>query len=102
MNLSMRQKQNHRHREQAGGSQGKEVWGGAGMKWKTRVSSCKLLYTEWMINKVLLYGTKNYIQQPMINHNGEEFLRKNAYIDIYIYETRAESLCSISIINTTL
>ena len=73
-----------------------------GMEEEVGVSSCKLLYTEWMINKVLLYGTKNYIQQPMINHNGEEFLRKNAYIDIYIYETRAESLCSISIINTTL
>ena len=72
------------------------------MKWETGVSSCKLLYIEWIINKVLLYGTKNYIQQPMINHNGKEFLRKNVYIDIYIYECIAESLCSISIINTTL
>ena len=48
------------------------------MKWETGVSSRKLLYIEWIINKVLLYGTKNYIQQPMINHNGKEFLRKNA------------------------
>ena len=72
------------------------------MKWEIGVSSCKLLYTEWIINKVLLYGTKNYMQQPMINHNVKEFLIKNAYIDIYIYERIAESLCSTSIINTTL
>ena len=42
------------------------------------------------------------MQQPMINHDVKEFLIKNAYIDIYIYERIAESLCSTSIINTTL
>ena len=29
------------------------------------VSRCKLLYKEWISNKVLLY--------PVINHNGKEF-----------------------------
>ena len=28
-------------------------------------------YTEW-INKALLYSTGNYMQHPVINHNGKE------------------------------
>ena len=31
--------------------------GGAGMEWETGVSRCKLLYIEWINNKVLLYST---------------------------------------------
>ena len=34
---------------------------------------CKLLYVEWINNKVLLYSTENYTQYPMINHNGKEY-----------------------------
>ena len=30
-------------------------------------------YTEQINNKVLLYSTGNYIQYPVINHNGKEF-----------------------------
>ena len=66
MNLSM--KQNHRHREQTGGCQGEGI--GGGMEWEVGVSRCNLLYMEW-INKVLLYSTENYIQYPLINHNGK-------------------------------
>ena len=33
-----------------------------GMKWEVGVSRCKLLYIEWINNKVLLYSTENYIQ----------------------------------------
>ena len=36
------------------------------------VSRCKLLHMEWINNKVLLYSTGNYIQYPIINHNGKE------------------------------
>ena len=64
MNLSMKQKQNHRHRKQTGG------WG---MEWEVGVSHCKLLYVEEINNKVLLYSTENYIQYPMINHNEKEY-----------------------------
>ena len=39
---------------------------------------CKLIYIGW-INKVLLYSTGNYIQYPVISHNGKEY-KKNAYI----------------------
>ena len=42
------------------------------MDWKFGTSRCKLLYIEWINNKVLLYSTGNYIQCPVINHNGKE------------------------------
>ena len=32
------------------------------------LSRCKLVYIEWINNKVLLYRTGNYNQYPMINH----------------------------------
>ena len=35
-----------------------------------------LLYMEWISSKVLLYGTENYVQYPMINHNGKEYFLK--------------------------
>ena len=51
MNISMKQKQIHRHRKQTCGSQGGE--GGGGMDWEFGASRCKRLYTEWINNKVL-------------------------------------------------
>ena len=45
---------------------------GGGVGWEFGVSTCKLLYIEWINNKVLLYSTGNYIQYPVINHNGKE------------------------------
>ena len=46
---------------------------GGGMEGEVGVSRGKLLYIEWINNKVLLYSTVNYIQCPMINHNGKEY-----------------------------
>ena len=43
------------------------------MDWEFRVSRCKLLHTEWINSKDLLYSTGNYIQYPVINHNGKEY-----------------------------
>ena len=40
------------------------------------VGRCKLLHLEWINNKVLLYNKGNYIQYPVINHNGKEYLKK--------------------------
>ena len=48
MNLSMKQKQTHRHREQTRGGKG---------DWEFAVSSTKLFYKEWVSNEVLLYST---------------------------------------------
>ena len=76
MNLSMKQKQTHRHREQICGYQAL----GGGMDWEFGVSRCKLLHLEWINNRVLLHSTGNYIQYPGINHNGKEYKKECIYI----------------------
>ena len=50
-NLSRKQIENHGHRERTGGCQG--GGGQGGMEWEAGVSRCKLLYIEWINNKVL-------------------------------------------------
>ena len=70
--------------------------GGGRKDWEFGISRCKLLYIEWINNKVLLYSTGNDIQYPVINHNGKEYIETN----VYIYVT--ESLCCTAEINTTL
>ena len=57
------------------------------------ISRCKLVYREWINNKVLLYSTGNYIQYPGINQNRKEY-EKNVYICI------TDSLCCTAEINT--
>ena len=47
--------------------------GRAGKDGEFGISRCKLLYIEWINNKVLLYSTRNCIQYPRINHNGKEY-----------------------------
>ena len=93
MNLSMKQKQKHGHREQTGGCRGGGV--GGGVDWEVGVSRCELLYREWINNKVLLYSTGNYIPYS-INQSGKEYKKKNVSICI------TESLCCTAVINTTL
>ena len=69
MNLSTKQKQTHRCREQTCGCQG--GGSGGGMDWEFGASRYKL-YREWINNKVLLYSTGNYIQYLVINHRRKE------------------------------
>ena len=61
------------------------------MEWEIGVSRCKLLYIEWINDKVLAqrtifniveYSTEKYIQYPMINHNGKEHKKKEC---VYMY-----------------
>ena len=73
MNLSTKQKQTHRHRNQTNGCQGGGGRRREMMYWGFGVGRCKLLHLEWINNKVLLYSTGNYIQSPEINHNGKEY-----------------------------
>ena len=54
--------------------------GDEGMDWESGISRCKLLYIEWINNEVLLYSTGNYIQYPVINHNGKEYEKECVYI----------------------
>ena len=51
-----------------------------GMDWTFGISRCKLLYIECINNKVLLYSTGNYIQYPVINHNGKEHGKECVYM----------------------
>ena len=60
VNLSMKQKQTHRHREQAYGGQGGGVWGNGVGGWGG-VSIYKLLYMEWINTEVLLCNTGRYL-----------------------------------------
>ena len=89
MNLSTKQKQTHRHREQTCGCQGGGGRGGSVMDWEFGVSRCKLLYLQWINNKVLPHSTGNYIQPPGIDHD-----LKRMYM--------TKSLCCTAEIGTTL
>ena len=45
---------------------------GGGLEWEVGVSTCQLLYSEWINNNVLPYSTGNYIQYSRINHSRKE------------------------------
>ena len=49
---------------------------GGEMDWDVGISRCKLLYIEWINNKILLYNTENYIQYPVINHSEKEYKKR--------------------------
>ena len=70
MNLSMKQKQIYRHSRfvLAKGSKG-----GGRKDWEFGVSRYKLVYTEWINNKVLLDSTGNCIRYLVRNHNGKAY-----------------------------
>ena len=91
---------------------GEGGWGE--MKWGSGVSRSKLLYTGWIRtnNKVLLYGTGEYIQQLVRNHNRQkvcicvcvcvcvfellccrEEIKTTLYIDISIKSTPPRNIC---------
>ena len=72
MNISMKQKQTHSHREWTCGCQ-RVGGGGRRMDWEFGISRRQLLYIGWINNKALLYSTGNYTQYPVINHNGKEY-----------------------------
>ena len=53
---------------------------GGGKDWEFGISRCKLLYIGWINSKVLPYSTGNYIQYPVINHNGKEYEKEYVYV----------------------
>ena len=75
MNLSTKQKQTHIEKTPVV-PRGRERRDRLGV-WE--LGESKLLYTEGVKNKVLLYSTENYIQYLVINHNVKE------HENIYIY-----------------
>ena len=70
MNLFTKQKQSHRCRKQTYGYWGEGV---GGINWKVGIDMYTLLYIKQKTNKDLLYSTGNYVQYPIINHNGKEY-----------------------------
>ena len=81
-------------------AKGEGGWGRDGLGvW---VNRCKLLYIEWINNKVLLYSTGNYIQYTVITHNGKEYEKEYILIYVYIYIYKTESLCCAAEICTRL
>ena len=93
MSISTIQKWTHKYREQTRGCRG---WGGRIRSLELADANYSILYMGWINNKVLLYSTGNYIQYPVINHNGKEYEKK------YIYVCITESLCCTAEMNTTL
>ena len=60
----------------------RESMDGGRKDWEYRNNRCKLLYLEWINSKVLPYSTGNYVQYPVINHNGK---RKDLRSDRFSY-----------------
>ena len=58
-----------------------------GLNWEFGTGRCKLLYIEWINNKVLLYSTGNYIQYPVTSHNGKEDEKEKKYNTYWILKT---------------
>ena len=58
---------------------------GEGLDWEFGTSRCKLLYIEWINNMVLLYSTGNYIQYPIISHNGKAYVKEDIYTPTHTY-----------------
>ena len=60
MSLSMKQKQTHRHRDRLMVAK-RDMGEKGGVDWEFGISRYKLLYIDWINNKVPLYSTGNYI-----------------------------------------
>ena len=68
--ISMKQKQTYRHREQTCGCW-KGVWVRDGLGiWGQQIQT---IYIGWVNNKVQPYSTGNYVRYAVINHNGKEY-----------------------------
>ena len=54
--------------------------GGRRVDWELGISRCKLVYTEWINNNILLYSSGKYIQYPMKNHTWKEYEKECIYM----------------------
>ena len=68
LKIQLRKKQTYRYREKTYDARENEE---GRMDWEFGISRCKVLYREWINNKILLYRAGNCIQYPIINHNGK-------------------------------
>ena len=59
--------------------------GGEGNRWKDWefwIRRGKLIYIEWVNNKILMNGIGNYIEIPVINNNGKEYEKEHIYVKL--------------------
>ena len=45
--------------------------GESGMNWEFGINRCKLLYSKWIDNEVLLYSTGSSVQSPYIDDDDD-------------------------------
>ena len=57
---------------------------GGGKDWEFGISRWKLLDIGWINNKDLLHSTGNYIQYPVINHNGKEHWKECIHVYYWV------------------
>ena len=79
INISTKQNQTHRYREQICGCQG-GVGVGERRNGSLGLADANYYHIGWINNKVLLYSTGNYIQYPVTNHGGEEYGKECIYV----------------------
>ena len=79
-NMSTKQKQTHKHREKTCICQERRGCGREGLSLGFALQT--LIHR--MINKFLLYKTRNSIQYPVLNHNGKDYEKDYTYTYIYI------------------
>ena len=74
--------------------------GRGGIYWEFAISRHILLYTEWINNKVLLCSTGNYVQYPMINHNGKEYEKECIYVllTLFAVQNKLTKCCNSTIL----
>ena len=78
MNLSMKQKQNHGHREQTGGCQGGGGWERDGLRVWDQQMQTGIYKMDKKQGPTVQH--RDYIQYPMINHNGKEYEKEYIYM----------------------
>ena len=99
INISTKQKQTYRHREQPFGCQGGEGLGSDGLGvWDSQRQTINI---GWINNKVLLYSTGNYIQYPVTNYNGKEYEKEYIYIcttETFAIQKKSTQHCKLTIL----
>ena len=80
MNLSVKHIHNREHGEQPVGFQGGRSWG------RDRVGGWGQQMPAFIYIMALLYNVEKWVQYPMINYDGKEYIKKECvYINIYMY-----------------
>ena len=82
MNLFTKQKWTHRKQNY---SCPRKKRGKGGINQEFGINRYKLLHIKYVNNKVLLYSTGNYIQYPIINHNGKEYEKEYICVCVCVY-----------------